>query len=137
MRVYDSLHGCAEGGIPIQRVGRQWRWIWRMLIMAEAANLADWVSTLIGVGGQGQPELNPVAVALMHSFGVIWGTSLFKALVALELVGIAGAAVFLGGQKAMAGSWWPWVLFGALMLATLALCTITVYNLRMILHAVS
>jgi hypothetical protein len=105
--------------------------------MAEAANLADWISTLIGVGGQGQPELNPVAAALMLSFGVLWGTSLFKALVAIELAGIAGAAILLGEQKAIAGTWWPWVFCGVLMLATLALCTITVYNLRMILHAVS
>ena len=125
-----------KGGSSIRRVGRQRRWIWRLLIMAEAANIADWISTLIGVGGQGQPELNPVAAALMQSFGVLWGTSLFKTLVALELAGIAGAAVLLVEQKSIAGSWWPWVFFGVLMLATLALCTITVYNLRMILHAV-
>ncbi len=105
--------------------------------MAEAANLADWVSTLVGVGGQGQPELNPVAAALMQSFGVLWGTSLFKVLVAIELAGIAGAAIILGEQKAIAGSWWSWMLLGVLMLATLALCTITIYNLRVILHAVS
>src|SRR5438445_11468467 len=42
------------------------RYVWSVLIMAETANLADWISTLIGVGGLGKPELNPVAAALMR-----------------------------------------------------------------------
>jgi hypothetical protein len=113
---------------------RERRWIWRLLIAAEAANLADWLSTLIGVGGLGEPELNPVAAALMHAFGIFWGATLFKALVAFELVGIAAGAVLLGERTAAAGSWWPWVFLGVLMLAALALGTITVYNFHTILH---
>ena len=105
--------------------------------MAETANLADWISTLIGVGGLGKPELNPLAAALMRSFGVLGGTSLFKAMVAIELAAIAGAAVLLADRKAITGYAWSWVFFGVLALATLALCTITVYNLRMILHGAS
>ncbi len=114
---------------------RRRRWVWRLLIVAEAANTADWLSTLIGVGGLGKPELNPVAVALMHTFGVFWGASLFKALVAFELAGIAAGAVLLGEQTAIAGSWWSWVFLGVLMLAALVLGTITFYNLHTILHA--
>ncbi len=111
------------------------RWIWRLLIVAEAANFADWLSTLIGVGGLGKPELNPVAVALMHTCGMFWGASLFKALVAFELAGIAAGAVLLGERTAVAGSWWSWIFLSILMLATVALGTITVYNLHTILHA--
>lgn len=111
------------------------RWVWRLLIVAEAANLADWLSTLIGVGGLGKPELNPVAAALINTFGVFWGASLFKVLVAFELTGIAAGAVLLGERTAVAGSWWPWIFLGVLMLATLALGTITVYNLHTILNA--
>ncbi len=121
----------------MENARRQRRWVWRLLIVAEAANVADWLSTLIGVGGLGKPELNPVAVALMHTFGVFWGASLFKALVAFELAGIAAGAVLLDERTAAAGSWWPWVFFSVLMLATLALGTITLYNLHTILHAAS
>lgn len=119
----------------MQNTHGQRRWVWRLLIVAEAANLADWLSTLIGVGGLGKPELNPVAAALMHAYGVFWGASLLKALVAFELAGIAAGAVLLGERTTMAGPWWPWILLGVLMLATLALGTITVYNLDTILHA--
>lgn len=114
---------------------RQRRWVWRLLIVAEAANLADWLSTLIGVGGLGKPELNPAAVALMHAFGIFWGASLFKTLVAFELAGIAAGAVLLCERTALTGSWWPWAFLGVLMLAALALGTITVYNFHTILHA--
>ena len=131
--------GVVRRGSHIQD-GRRYRlrrYVWSVLIMAEAANLADWISTLIGVGGLGKPELNPVAAALMRSFGVLWGTNLFKAMVALELAGIAGAALLLADRKARTGVAWSWVLLGVLALAALALCTITVYNLRAILHAFS
>src|SRR2546425_8186400 len=105
-----------RGGSPIQNGRRRCRrwWVWSLLLMAEAANLADWISTLVGVGGLGKPELNPVAAALMHSFGVLGGTTLFKALVALELAGVAWAAVLLADRKAIAGSWWSWMFFGVL-----------------------
>ena len=104
--------GVVRRGPHIQD-GRRYRlrrYVWSVLIMAEAANLADWISTLIGVGGLGKPELNPVAAALMRSFGVLWGTNLFKAMVALELAGIAGAALLLADRKARTGVAWSWVL---------------------------
>jgi len=111
--------------------------VWSLLIIAETANLADWASTLIGVGGLGKPELNPLAAAFMRSFGVLGGTSLFKAMVALELAGIAWAAVLLPDRKAITGYAWFWMFLGVLALATLALSTITIYNLRMILRVIS
>jgi hypothetical protein len=105
--------------------------------MAETANLADWISTLIGVGGLGKPELNPLAATLMLSFGVLGGTTLFKAMVGVELAGIAGAAVLLAERKAITGYAWSCAFLGVLALATLALCTITAYNLGMILRGAS
>ncbi len=121
----------------MQNARDQRRWVWRLLVVAELVNLTDWLSTLIGVGGLGKLELNPVAAAFMHAFGVFWGTSFFKVLVAFELVGIASGAVLLGERRAMAGSWWPWIFLGVLMLATLTLGTITIYNVHTILHAAS
>src|SRR5437588_10890976 len=118
-----ARRGVLRRGSPIQD-GRRYRlrrYVWSVLIMAKTANLADWISTLIGVGGLGKPELNPVAAALMRSFGVLWGTNVVTAMVALELAGIAGAAIFLADRKARTGVAWFWVLLGVLALAALAL----------------